>query len=259
MIAVRGALASPRRRRRLFRFCAFGAVAASVALLVLFLRNTGASYDLPVRNEAAQVLPVSPAENLTRQELAAAQQTSFNFVRTAVRREHLDESWDLISPSLRQGMTRQQWLTGNIPVIPYPADLARLRYKLEYSNEDVLGMSIGVWPKAPETREPVIFRIELTKAGQGTRKHWVVLSWNPPGVPLGVLEFRAQQAAAKRGPPITKELARGQTLSAVWLMIPAGILALLLVVPGTVGLISWRRSRRAVRRYEAERAQTQYR
>jgi hypothetical protein len=51
----------------------------------------------------------------------AALVTAREFIRTAVLREHLGRSWPLLAPSYRHGFTRAQWLTGNIPVVPFPA------------------------------------------------------------------------------------------------------------------------------------------
>ena len=41
------------------------------------------------------------------------------FIATAVSRVHVERSYDLVTPAFRQGMTRRQWATGDIPVVPY--------------------------------------------------------------------------------------------------------------------------------------------
>jgi len=50
------------------------------------------------------------------------------FVATAVARKDLAKSWELASPELRGDLTRADWLTGTIPVQPYPVDKATARY-----------------------------------------------------------------------------------------------------------------------------------
>jgi hypothetical protein len=45
------------------------------------------------------------------------------FVRTAVLRVDPGCSFDLVTPALRQGMTRREWSSGTIPVQPYPTAL----------------------------------------------------------------------------------------------------------------------------------------
>lgn len=255
--AVRGVLTSPRRRRRVLWLAGFAAVAATVALLVVYLRNTAPSYETPLRNEAASRLAEPVVSQPSPTALQAARITTFNFIRTAVRREHLEDSWELVGPNLKEGYTLERWLEGEIPVIPYPADLRKLGYKLAYSYVDVLGIEVSMWPQPGSKLDPIVFRAELTKAGTGPRRHWVVSSWAPPGVPLDVMMQRARAAAIKRGGPISTEVARGHPLSAVWLAVPAAILMLVLIVPAAVALRSWHRGRKAIRRYEAERAQSQ--
>ena len=43
------------------------------------------------------------------------------FILTASHGENLGDSYDVVHPELRQGMTRREWLTGNMPVVYYPA------------------------------------------------------------------------------------------------------------------------------------------
>ena len=252
-------LSSPRRRRRLLWLTGLGAVAAGVALTVVYVRDTARSYETPVRQGQGRgdTYDRPAVESLSPRSRAAAQATAYNFVRTAVLRQELETAWALAAPSLKEGYTLEEWMTGDIPVIPYPADLKRLRFQFEYSYEDVLGIAIGLWPKPGAKEDPITFRMELIKAGPGSRRIWVVSSWAPPGVPLEVLALRAQKAATKRGTPISAETARGQTLSAVWLAIPGALLLCVILVPVILGTRHWYRGRRAVREYEAARAESE--
>lgn len=56
---------------------------------------------------------VSPAE------VREAALVVLHFVRTAVVRQRVAYSYDLVTPELRQGLSRAEWATGNIPVAPY--------------------------------------------------------------------------------------------------------------------------------------------
>jgi len=49
-----------------------------------------------------------------------ARQVVVQFIKTAVMRQNLAEAWTISGPQIRQDLSRQQWLTGNIPVVPYP-------------------------------------------------------------------------------------------------------------------------------------------
>lgn len=237
-------LASPRRRRRLARLTVVAGLAAGTSLLIVFVRNTGESYETPLRNEPAQTYVAPKTVELTADALKAARHTAYDFVRTAVAREHLRESWALAHPTLRQGMSRSEWERGSIPVTPYQANLKKLRYTVEYSYANVLSMALRLEPKTGFDNGPMTFAIELTKAGSGNRAHWLVSQWTPVGLQVtgGRAAGRPSSPAPKAEPP----------LSAVWLFIPALVFVAMLGIPVVVLTRNWRRGRRAERAYRAE-------
>lgn len=237
-------LASPRRRRRLARLSVLAVLAAGTSLLIVFVRNTGETYDTPLRNELAQTYVEPKTVELTADALRAARVTAFEFVRTAVAREHLRESWKLVHPSLRQGMTRSQWEEGNIPVISYQADLKKLGYRVEYSYPNLLSMAVRLEPRKGFDNGPMTFAIELRKAGKGNRAHWLVSQWTPQG--LSISGGRAGGRPSAPGPEPQKPLA------AVWLLIPAFLFVGILAIPVVVLTRNWQRGRRAERAYRAE-------
>jgi hypothetical protein len=224
------------------------ALAGVIGLAVAFVRNTGTAHNAPLRNERASPAYSPPATRpLSRAELAAAKATAYDFIRTAVRREHLEESWPLVTPALRQGLTRAQWLTGEIPVVPYPADLRHLTYEVEYSYPAVLGLGVALLPTAGHAERPTVFRIELVE-----RSRWLVASWGTPGASMEQIEGRAAAAI----PPSQRVAAAEQQapgLSPLWLALPAGIVALALLLPAALGIRGWSRSRREQRAYRASR------
>lgn len=56
------------------------------------------------------------------------------FIDYAVVGKNLDRLWDLVAPELRAGITRKQWDSGELPVVPFPVRNARC--KLEYSDSE---------------------------------------------------------------------------------------------------------------------------
>src|SRR6185312_7438006 len=65
------------------------------------------------------------AEQLYGPEIAApksALRTAQKFIQTAVQRNDVGAAWALVTPHMRGGLTRAQWNTGNIPVVPYPRE-----------------------------------------------------------------------------------------------------------------------------------------
>ena len=59
--------------------------------------------------------------HLTAAEVKQLRSTIALFVSTSVMRHHPERSWAIVHPVARQGLTKRQWSTGNIPIVPFPA------------------------------------------------------------------------------------------------------------------------------------------
>ena len=240
--------ASRRRRRRITWVAVLLVVTASVSSLVVWLRDTGPSYETPTHPGRVQVYHAPKQAPLTHAALLAARLTTFNFIRTAVLRDHVEDSWVLMAPVLRRGFTRRRWGKGDIPVVPYPVDLKTVRYQVDYSYASggpdglpLLGLEVAMAPKAGEHVQAMRFGIELEAAGTGARQHWVVASWGPRG------QLGGEPQGARPTP--ASELPTGHSLSTVWLLVPALLLAGSIAIPLAFGVRSWIRNRRIARTY----------
>jgi len=96
------------------------------------------------------------------------------FVASAVARRNLAASWKLAAPSLRQHLTLADWLTGSIPVQPYPVGKATARYTVVTSHPDEAVLGVAFVPHSSATA-PGDFLITLDRSA-GT---WLVSSWVP--------------------------------------------------------------------------------
>jgi hypothetical protein len=145
---VIGLPASHRARVRLLRRSIVGAVVLTVALLIVFVRNTGHSTATPVNeNGHAQVYRAPKTVEATAAQKAAAISTLSRFVRTAVIRRDLAASWPLATAHLKSGTTRAEWLSGNLAVVPYPADGFRTAgFTLKYQYKGILGYDALLLP-----------------------------------------------------------------------------------------------------------------
>lgn len=240
--------ASRRRRRRITWLSVLLAVAGSTASLVLWMRDTGHESVAPPSRGPVQFYHEPKQVALTPTALNAARVTTFYFLRTAVVREHVESSYELIAPSLREGMSRAEWAKGDIPIIPYPVDLKDVRYQVDYSYASsppdglpLVGMSVSVRPRKGEQQPKMVFGIELEAAGKGAKRHWLVTAWAPRGVLGGEPPSGTQKKLAE--PP------KHGSLAAAWLLVPAGILAAIVLVPVGLGVRGWRRQRRVARDY----------
>jgi hypothetical protein len=96
------------------------------------------------------------------------------FVATAVARKDLAKSWELASPALRGDLTRADWLTGTIPVQPYPAEKATARYTVVTSHPDEAVLGVTFIPHDSSTPAGD-FLITLDRSSG----EWLVSSWVP--------------------------------------------------------------------------------
>ncbi len=216
--------------------------AAALASLAIRYRNTGVSQGTAVRDRPANVYARPESVPFTGARKKAAGVVVREFIDQAVLRKNPGASWELVTPSFRQGLTRAQWRTGNIPVVPFPTeDFAEARSMLAYSYLDRVGLEVALLPKPGAETPATVFTLELRPVGAGSRKHWLVSSW----APAPTLNPRPPLSAG--GPTV----AQHSPLSATWLLVPAGVVGLALLIPVGIGVREWRRRARAARAYSS--------
>jgi hypothetical protein len=155
-------------------------VAGVVAFTVAWIGDTGTSEETPLSNEPAQVF--TPRKQVPLD--VEARKVAGRFILTAVARENLGESYALAHPELRQGMTKQEWLTGNIPVVYYPAkEIKTATFKVDESYPDEAILEVALLPKEASKVKPQVFYIGLKKTGKGAAARWQVNYWVPRAAP----------------------------------------------------------------------------
>jgi hypothetical protein len=166
-------IVNPRRLDRLLPWVGALVLAAGVAtfLVVYFGRDNSS----PASNQqVAQKTPPTvgvPAE---------ARQVAVAFLTTAVARKHLERSYDLATPTLRQGLSQNEWLRGNIPVPYYPANSQSVKdakYTTDYSHPRDIQLEIRVGPPKGIKAQPGNFIAGLVKRGGD----WKVDYWGVRG------------------------------------------------------------------------------
>ena len=94
---------------------AVGLVAGAIAAAVVHAPEQQAGAG-GLHEGAAEGLQVAATpSSLDREGRAEVVFVASNFVKTAVRRNHVDASWEMTDPSLKQGFTRREWATGEHP------------------------------------------------------------------------------------------------------------------------------------------------
>ena len=157
-------------RRFLDRWAPWIAVGVLIAGVAAYAATRIASGGSSSPSAAAET-QTGPTVPLDPKARAVAQE----FVATAVARKRLAEAWKLAGPELKTHMTLAKWLTGTIPVIPYPVGKALARYTVESSNPDDAELRVTFVPPVASKTPSGDFLITLHKDG-GT---WLVTSWVP--------------------------------------------------------------------------------
>src|SRR5437764_4440777 len=220
-----------------------GTVVGTAALIGVLFSNTGHKNASHFRRGRPQLVAPNPKSvKFTDVEAREVGAVASKFVATAVLRNHPERSYDITDAAFHQGMSRAQWGTGNIPVVPYPRTaLAVVKWKLDYSYKDRVGMKVSFQPKRTATVGGMVFNIELHRAGPAGHRHWLVGYWTPAGL--------ASPAPVASGKPVGSIPPRAG-LGAAWLVVPiGGLLALMLLVPIVLVVRGWRRRVRAARAY----------
>jgi hypothetical protein len=157
------------------------AILAATLSAVLVLAGCGSSAEPagPAPSTAATTAqsattPAGASTKLPKQALSVARE----FVRTAVLRTDLARSWALTAPKLRQDLTLQDWLTGNIPVVPFPkSDFAQARYHVVKALSNDVMLEVLMVPRSGSVLQPTRFFMELVP----NRSSWLVSYWGPRG------------------------------------------------------------------------------
>lgn len=236
---------SARFRRRFFGIGGALTLLTAVVVTVALLGNT-AKKEPDTRRPGVPWTYQSPQPaHLTKAERVKVLKTSMLFIDTAVARKHLERAYPITDPDLLQGMSKREWMHGNIPVVPFPlAGVAAWNVAYEYKNDVALQFSLIAKPGSMAVLGKT-FTIELKRPRAAAP--WRVVSWSPTGI-SSVTNDPKQAAALAAGPPPVKA-----PLTMWWLALPLGMLGLVVLVPAALGVRSWYLGRKFEREYLADR------
>jgi len=238
---VLGGQLSYRRRRLLIVLLAVAVVAGGITAAIIAI-PTGKKIDRssvshPPAGQYRSELP-HRSRSLSTLERRHLISSVFLFVSTAVTRRHVERSWPIVDPSLRAGETKEQWQTGNIPVVPFPAAAVGPFRITSVVGKDAI-VEIVLIPRPSSHLVKKTFLMELKEQARH-RNRWAISSWTPEGITYSL---------GSRNPPSPAALAKAyknQSLSVLWIILPIGILLVgILLLPAGVFAREAYRTRRA--------------
>ena len=211
---------------------------------------------LPPRPDLGPVVKEERPVPLTPAMRASINATLRRFVPAALSRERLLVAWELAGPGVRDGMTKREWVRGNIPVHPYPWKPQRVDgWRLIYAYRNRVAVDLLLQPPKRARVGPIVFGIDLIRRDG----RWLVESMFPAAVfsapgerawVTGAADFRAGAATAKSFYERKPDRAR---LSAAWIAVPGAIFAAVLLFPIAFILVNVVSDRRAWRSYDGSR------
>lgn len=225
-------------------------VAGLVGVLVALLPSPKPNREEALEPGAPQVYQPPKPIRMTLRMRREVDATVDEFVRVAVLRRDPARSWELAAPDLRVGSSRADWLRGDLPVFPYPADPERTAWDLDYADESEVALNVTLVPRQGQREPPEVFGVSLQPVGRGANRRWLVGAWFPRGSvsqpeppPAGTPTQPA--APTPRQSEALRRATEGQ-IDRAWWLVPAGFLAL--IVLGPLGYFGALRLRAAVAR-----------
>ena len=102
------------------------------------------------------------------------------FILTAVARKNTRASWKLVDLSFpgTSELTKREWATGDIPVVPTSSPITRNAIRLSVAEVHAHGSKLLLdVVLAPKRKRPEVFEIGLRRHGKGSERRWLVDYW----------------------------------------------------------------------------------
>jgi hypothetical protein len=253
ILMLSGVISSPRRRRRLAWIGgAIAVLGAAVAAIAAMPTGTPAP---PERLTAAPTVRQEREVAITPAMRRAIDATLDTFVPAAVARRDPGAAWRLAGPGLRGDTSRSEWLTGELPVQPFPVGERRFHgWRAVSATRNRVALDLLLHPRKDARVGPIAVGVDLVRDG----RRWLVDSFyttavfnapDEPGWVAGQPDFGADGATADA--TYNRPKFAQSRLSAGWFLLPLGLIASGLLAGAAYVLVQARRSRRAYAEHQA--------
>src|SRR5262245_16841638 len=262
MFVLLNVLGTRRRRRRATIAAAAVVVAVPLGYLAVHYSSSGSAGDANGPYVSDSFYREPKHSPFTAEKRRAVSAVLAKFISGAVSKHDLAGTWQLAGPDLRQGITREDWLKGEIPIVPFAASKrGQGRWSLvNYSYPNLVGLELLMFP---EQRSGQLATVETEvvrgRDGRWRVNYWMITKLHGPGSAAAA----DSTSAMSEGPPnvhklpgkkktgaAQREAAPDPTggvahLDAKWLLVPGAILAVALLALLGLGISAWVRNRRS--------------
>ena len=257
-------LSSRRSRRRLTIAAVLVVVAVPLGYLAVHYSTSGSPGNAngPYVSDAFYREPKHVP--FTAEKRRAVSAVLAKFIDGAVSKHDLRGTWDLAGPDLRQGITRNDWLKGQIPIVPFAASKRGQGEwsVVNYSYSNKVGLELLMFP---EHRSGQLATVETDvvrgKDGRWRVNYWMITKLHGPGSaaaadsasamsegPPNVHKLpgkKSGQAAASQAEAAPDPTGGVTQLDARWLFVPLGIVVVAFLALLGLGINAWVRNRRS--------------
>jgi hypothetical protein len=180
-----GMLDSPRKQRRFLIVSGAVFVIGAVAFISAFLlRGTSNAFPDTISSKPAKLYHKEKTVPVTKAQVDLMR----TFIKTAVARKQLGYAYSLVDADLKGTMSKQAWMTGNIPVVQYEAenvDTASFIPVYHYATSALFNVDL-IPVGHTQARPHLLFFIGMKRAGGSKTGRWLIDYWQPrwrPPVP----------------------------------------------------------------------------
>ena len=233
---------SARARRRLLRGGLLAGVVAVVFAVVVVFPSRHAANPQANGSEGPAQLAVATPLRISQADRRAINRTLDRFVPAGVARKSPATAWALAGPELKSGTTLAAWLAGNSPIPYYPV-LEKTFHTWRTIDVGPRYVVFNLLVHAQPTSHlgSYVFSGEVVKRGDQwlVNRIYTIAIMNPVTKKtheVGPADFVA--------PPPTSQTPNGKSTIRVGILPVVGILALILLIPLSFGVIALLRARR---------------
>lgn len=113
----------------------------------------------------------------------AARDVASTFIIATLGRENLAQAWDLATPEFRGGVTKEQWLSGELPIAPFPVrSLETTGFNVVASAPGKILLQVLLVPEVGSDYIPTRYDVTLVQRGKGPWRVSYFLPYAPPGM-----------------------------------------------------------------------------